>query len=99
MNCLAPQPIPRPLVIPHLRRIVEVDRVTRVDVGAEHLFVDVVKAQTRFIGNVHKAVLDQRVGQTGDQLVPLWVIDRMIFQHQEVFGGGSAVGVGQRADR
>ena len=66
---------------------------------ADHLVDDVVDAEARLVGHLDEAVLDQRLGQPGDDVVPPGHIDRVILERHEVLGRDRDVRRRHRGDR
>ena len=50
-------------------------------------------------GTVDEAVLHQRLGQAGDDVVPPGDVDRVVLERHEVLGGDRDMGGGHRGDR
>src|SRR5579885_318242 len=89
-----PQPVVGAVLVP-LRGGLEPARLRQVLL---HGFLVQGHTQARLVGHGDEAVVDDGLLHPFHQVVPEGHIHGVIFQHQEIFGRGGAVHVGERAD-
>src|SRR5690606_4136716 len=81
---LAPGPVPRNVVVPLVRRLPDILHAV-LQVLAQQIVVEILDAETRLVGNGDEALLDDRIGQAGGDVVPPGDLDRVVLERQEVF--------------
>src|ERR1044071_2398821 len=83
---LTPGPVPALFIVPMLGGL-PYPRDTGLQMLADNFVDDVVYAEARLVLHGDEAVLDQRPGQAGDDVVPPVYFDAVIFERHEVFRG------------